>query len=200
MLAVFLIPHFLEGYPLVKTLALCQYVVMVCLYCGQETEVTNSRPKAKTPSVWRRRACKVCVAQFTTIELPDYATALVVKGLDGQTLTPFNRDRLFLSIYKSLGHRPDAMTSATALVTTIIGKMLSKKLGRSGALQLQDIVKVTYEVLRHFDLMAATSYKAYHQKSLQLTVNSRQLRQKPRDFRLIKYGCVPQQRRPEKMS
>lgn len=139
---------------------------MVCIYCGNNTEVTNSRPKARNASVWRRRACKSCVAQFTTVELPDYATALVIEGADKTKLRPFSRDKLFLSLYKSLGHREDALNSSTALTNTVIGRVLSKKLAKTGACNSEDLAKTTYEVLKRFDPLAAHTYKAYHQASL----------------------------------
>ncbi len=139
---------------------------MVCIYCGSETEVTNSRLRARNPSVWRRRACKVCVAQFTTLELPDYATALVVQTREKKKFSPFNRDKLFLSIYQSLGHRPDALSSATALTETVIGRLLTKKQAKEGVVHLLDLVVFTYEALKRFDKAAAASYKAYHQAAL----------------------------------
>lgn len=139
---------------------------MVCIYCGNETEVANSRPKAKTPSVWRRRVCKLCVAQFTTTELPDYAKALLVQNLRGTKLQPFRRDKLFLSLYKSLGHRQDALDSSTALTQTVIGRLLRKKYIINGVVNTRSISSVAYEVLKRFDPLAATTYKAYHQTSL----------------------------------
>jgi transcriptional repressor NrdR len=143
---------------------------MVCIYCGHETEVTNSRPKARIPSVWRRRACNYCVAQFTTYELPDYATAVVVRGLEPHgSLQPLNRDKLFLSIYKSLGHRPDALNSSTALCTTVIGRLSSKKYINEGVVSVQSLAKTTYETLKRFDPLGANTYKAYHLKSLRNT-------------------------------
>lgn len=143
---------------------------MVCIYCGHETRVTNSRERARNPSTWRRRACEACVAQFTTIELPDYATALVVEGHDKTKLEPFDRDRLFLSLYKSLGHRKDALYGATALTETVIGRLLHKKQAEDGVLRVQNIAKTTYEVLKRFDPLAATTYKAYHLISLKPTL------------------------------
>lgn len=142
---------------------------MVCIYCGSETEVTNSRSKAKTPSVWRRRACKSCVAQFTTTELPDYEKSLLVLGIDNKKLYPFSRDKLFLSLYKSLGHRQDALNSSTALTSTIIGRLLNKKHVANGAISSFNISIVTYETLKRFDPLAATTYKAYHLATLRGT-------------------------------
>ena len=159
-------PLFKEPYPLVKTLALCQHVVMVCLYCNGETEVTNSRAKARNPSVWRRRACKQCDAQFTTLELPGYDTALTVQGQDKKHLYPFSRDKLFLSLHRALGHRKTALGDATALTGTVIARLFQRKLLKDGVLESKDLSKAAYEVLKRFDPLAATSYKAYHLATL----------------------------------
>lgn len=87
---------------------------MVCIYCGKQTEVYNSRARTLNPSVWRRRQCIACDAKYTTIELPDYASALVVEGARGK-LYPFSRDKLFLSLHKALEYRQDAIFVATEL-------------------------------------------------------------------------------------
>lgn len=138
---------------------------MVCIYCGHETEVYNSRVKARTPSVWRRRRCQACVAQFTTVELPDYAGAIVVRSLAGD-LSPFSRDKLFLSLYRSLSHREDALQSATELTGTLIGKLLRGKTHKDGTLVSSSIATHSYQILRRYDLLAANSYKAYHLRAL----------------------------------
>lgn len=139
---------------------------MVCVYCHFETEVTNSRSKAKTPSVWRRRACKSCVAQFTTIELPDYEKSLLVASQNNKKLYPFSRDKLFLSLHQSLSHRQDALNSSTSLASTVIGRLLNRKYVINGCLSTQNICKVSYQALKRFDPLAAATYKAYHQASL----------------------------------
>ena len=138
---------------------------MVCIYCGHETEVYNSRERARNPSVWRRRRCNTCVAQFTTIELPDYKSALVVKGLGGK-IQPFSRDKLFLSLHKSLGHRKDALQSATELTDTVIGSILRKKQASDGLLHIKVLAGEAYRVLKRYDPLAAHAYKAYHLTAL----------------------------------
>jgi transcriptional repressor NrdR len=138
---------------------------MICIYCKKETEVTNSRPKMRTPSVWRRRACLDCKQHFTSIELPDYEKALRVLGSTRKAL-PFSRDKLFLSLYKSLGHRSDALSSATALTATVIGRLLTKNPSADGTLNPRAIAKVSLEALKRFDPLAAATYKAYHQTAL----------------------------------
>jgi transcriptional regulator NrdR family protein len=139
---------------------------MVCIYCGNDTKVTNSRDRARNPSVWRRRTCLACVAQFTTNELPDYSTALLVLNTERKHSTAFSRDKLFLSLYKSLGHRRDSLNSATELTNTIIGRVLHKKLAPSGAISPQALAKISYDTLKRYDPLAAHNYKAYHQAAL----------------------------------
>lgn len=137
---------------------------MVCIYCGHETEVTNSRPAARLPRVWRRRVCKACVAQFTTNELPDFASSMVVQAPSG-ALKPFLRDKLFLSVHRALSHREDALSSATELTNTAIGKAFRQK-PEGSVLPASLLAKVTLESLRRFDPLAGHTYKAYHQRTL----------------------------------
>ena len=138
---------------------------MVCIYCGHETEVYNSREKTRNPSVWRRRRCVACVAQFTTHELPDYSSALVVIGTTGK-LYPFSRDKLFLSLYKALEYRQDALRVATELTATVIGKLLRNKKAPDGALSMSAIAEVAHLTLKRFDAPAAHTYKAFHSSAL----------------------------------
>jgi len=139
---------------------------MVCIYCGHETEVYNSRERKRNPSVWRRRRCIACVAQFTTDEHPDYRISLVVSG-QHHKLYPFNRDKLFLSLYKSLGHRSDALESATSLTDTVIGLLLRKCASRDGVITMQELTRFAYQALKRYDVLAANTYKAYHQAYLE---------------------------------
>lgn len=151
---------------------------MICIFCNSQTEVKNSRPKARTPSIWRRRTCLQCGKQFSTLELPDYEKSLNVTSLNTNN-QPFSRDKLFLSIYKSLGHRPDALNSATALTSTIIGRLLTKRHSlqgltlqnqKDGIISNYSIATISYEVLKRYDPLAAASYKAYHQAALRAAI------------------------------
>jgi len=140
---------------------------MVCIYCGNSTEVYNSRTKTRNPSVWRRRRCTVCVAQFSTEELPVYQAALIVKGRNGNPCS-FSRDKLFLSLHRALSHRKDAVTTATELTNTVIGSLLRKKQAADGVIPLESIASGCYKTLKRFDPLAAHTYKAYHQVSLRV--------------------------------
>jgi transcriptional repressor NrdR len=131
---------------------------MVCIYCGQPTKVTNSRLQKKANQVWRRRQCTVCGAVFTTLEGVDTAQALRVRK--NGAYKPFQRDMLLLSVYDSLRHRKTASEDATALTATIMGRLLPKI--REAALERDDIVSSSAEVLGRFDKAAATHYSAFH--------------------------------------
>lgn len=138
---------------------------MVCIYCGKQTEVYNSRARTLNPSVWRRRQCIACDAKYTTIELPDYASALVVEGARGK-LYPFSRDKLFLSLHKALEYRQDAIFVATELTETVIGKLLRSQKAPDGLLTMPEIAWAAYGALKRFDAPSAHTYRAFHESSL----------------------------------
>lgn len=75
-------------------------------------------------------------------------------------LEPFNRDRLFLSIYESCRHRPNAVSEAAALTQTIINNLTTSQ--QNGVIGRAAIAKQAHLVLKRFDTTAATFYAAYH--------------------------------------
>lgn len=121
----------------------------------------NSREQKRVGNVWRRRSCSRCEALFTTIEAPDLSTSVRVRSSKAPTtLTPFNRDVLFMSLVRALGHRKDAIEAADALTTTTIGQLLKH---HSGALVEASMIRdATHTTLMRFDKVAAISYAAYH--------------------------------------
>src|SRR5579862_8809508 len=108
---------------------------MVCVYCGSETKVTNSRLQKRNNQVWRRRQCVVCQAVFTTHESIELESALSVdkKGRS----EPFLPDLLLKELMMSLNHRKDVYKPA-------------------------DISKTTAEVLKRFDKRAYLRYVSDH--------------------------------------
>lgn len=152
-------PHFHKGYPLAILIAICQHVDMVCIYCASDTEVTNSRPQKRSNSVWRRRQCKACGSIFSTEEHVDYEKSIVVQSTD-RALSPFLRDKLFASIYRSCQHRPSALEDTIGLTHTVITKLW--KLSENGRLSAKTIAQTTYQTLKNFDQPAAISYQAFH--------------------------------------
>lgn len=132
---------------------------MVCVYCSSPTQVSNSRKSARAASVWRRRLCKNCSNTFTTIETVDFDTTFVILHDNGQ-ITPLNRDELFLSLYESCRHRPQALSEASGLTNTVLMELIPKN--TQGALKIADIRAIALKTLHNFDKVAETYYKAYY--------------------------------------
>ncbi|MGH7157750.1 MAG: hypothetical protein ACREGD_01580 [Candidatus Saccharimonadales bacterium] len=132
---------------------------MVCIYCSGCTEVTNSRHQKKHNNIWRRRLCQVCGATFTSREFPDLTASTIVVGEDPSTLTPFYREKLFVSILQACGHREQPIVDATALTQTIVAKI---PFSSEGSVSRDALVRAASEVLARFDSAAATHYAAYH--------------------------------------
>lgn len=133
---------------------------MVCYTCGGETAVLNSRPQKRANQVWRRRQCVLCDSIYTTTEAIDYAKSLLVKPRSSKRLEPFARDRLMLSLYKSLGHRPTALADAGGLCATITAKVAPRAI--DGVLQADHIIETALVALNRFDKLGAQHYQAFH--------------------------------------
>ncbi|MDB5175913.1 MAG: NrdR family transcriptional regulator [Candidatus Saccharibacteria bacterium] len=132
---------------------------MVCIYCSGNTQVINSRLQKRANSVWRRRKCLNCQAVFTTSEVAQYDGSWRVQS--GKQLIAFSRDKLLLSIYESVRHRPEALQDASALTETIIGKL--RHTASDGLLTIKDIIVVAQAILNNFDDAAYVHYRAFHQ-------------------------------------
>lgn len=133
---------------------------MVCLYCSAKTTVSNSRLQKRLNQVWRRRHCTKCGAVFSTLEAADLSSSLVVIQKGG-SLAPYRRDELFLSLHRSLGHRRDAVDAANAITATVTAELLAS--AQNASTTPKTIITIAYQTLSHFDMAAATHYKAYHQ-------------------------------------
>ena len=101
----------------------------------------------------------MCGAIFSTSEQVDYEKSWIVQFADGGQM-PFLRDKLFVSLYKSLGHRPTAATDAIGLTATVIGNV--QKIVQDGSVTTTAISTLSLEVLQRFDKAAAVAYQAYH--------------------------------------
>jgi len=132
---------------------------MVCVYCGGETQVINSRGQRRVNAVWRRRRCQDCGAICSTQELVQLDKAWRVQRAEGAA-EPFSRDKLLLSLYTSCQHRPDALKDAAGLADTVIQKLRTGS--PAGLLNSTTIAHTTTVVLSRFDTVAATHYQAFH--------------------------------------
>lgn len=133
---------------------------MVCIYCGGDTRITNSRPQKRLGQTWRRHACLQCSSIFTTNESVDLTTSLTVSN-ETAAVRPFSRDKLFVSLLKALGHRQDPVKDAGALTATVIAKLTHE--AKAAVVSHKAITTVALQTLKHFDRPAAVQYAAYHQ-------------------------------------
>ncbi len=138
---------------------MCQYIDMVCIYCGSETKVTNSRSQKRNNQVWRRRECLQCQAVFTTGEVAQYDSAWRVKNASGK-LETFSRDKLFLSLHHVCQHRTTSVKDAGDLADTVI-KKLAPQLS-NGTIDRLAIIRTAQIALNRFDQVASLQYQALH--------------------------------------
>lgn len=150
-------PHVFCSYPLAFLLALCQYIDMVCIYCGSPTNVSNSRQTKRSNAVWRRRSCNSCKSVFTTTETVDLSSALRVQENE-TVLTPFNRARLAGSIYEACKHLNKPAETADELTNTVITSLLQ---GRTAIISLEELTSLTSSILNRFDHAAGVQYNAF---------------------------------------
>lgn len=134
---------------------------MICIKCSTtDTHVTNSRPRKKTPSVWRRRKCTACGNVFTTVELPDYSS-IQIMARDGAK-EPYNLGRLIISIASAFGHAPTTGAAvAYDLAITVTQQIISSPEAFT-ALKSKNIAIVTYKTLARYDAKAALQYGITH--------------------------------------
>lgn len=77
---------------------------MLCPFCQSvNVAVIDSRPRDEGTSIWRRRECLKCSKRFSSREKIDFSYLSVVKG-DGKR-EPFSREKIVMSIFKSIGKR-----------------------------------------------------------------------------------------------
>jgi transcriptional regulator NrdR family protein len=95
---------------------------------------------------------------WSTIEAVDYPQALTVQKKG--SLEPFVRERLFISLYDSCKHRPQALEDARALTQTVISKLLPQV--QNATLPREIIITTVGAVLKNFDHAAHVHYTAYH--------------------------------------
>jgi transcriptional regulator NrdR family protein len=138
---------------------MCQYVDMVCVHCGHNTRVVNTREQKRSNQVWRRRQCETCKAVFTTEEAVVYQGSWTVRS-SACVVRPFSRDKLFISLYESCQHRSTALNDAAGLTDTVI-----KKTGgqiKDGVVSRRSLVQTAQVALNRFDEAASVHYQAFH--------------------------------------
>lgn len=133
---------------------------MFCIYCGQtNTQVTNSRQKKKSPTVWRRRCCKGCSETFTTYENVALDQLKVVSSGKKLTPTPFSHAKLLISLAGCFDHKQKKRPE----IAEALSKTIETKILRAGQQTTKRaICEISYDVLRHYDHLAGVQYAAKH--------------------------------------
>jgi transcriptional repressor NrdR len=132
---------------------------MECYICESNTKVVNSRSQSRLNQVWRRRVCTNCEYIFTTIERINLEASMMVK-LTNNSVVPFIREKLIISINNSLAHREEHILEAVSLTNTILSKLQAKY--KTPLVSSNEIKEEVKEVLNNFDKVALTFYDAYH--------------------------------------
>jgi len=131
---------------------------MVCVYCGGDLAVSNSRSQKRSNQVWRRRYCKACKAVFTSHEALDLSSALSVAS--NGSVVPFSEDIIYSELLLALKHRPDRYMAAREATYTVIKALL--KLPDKPEYAPKQISQSIAQVLRRLDRPAYLRYLADH--------------------------------------
>lgn len=154
-------PRAKMSFPLAFSIAVCQYIDMVCINCFHEkTRVTNSRRHKKYARTWRRRHCESCHLDFTTYEEPSCADMLIDKN--GNT-TLFNLGKLILSISRSFQHNPQAAQYDCLPLAQTVQRQLILTHANNNPIASADIATIAHQTLHRYDPVAALQYAAQHQ-------------------------------------
>jgi transcriptional repressor NrdR len=131
---------------------------MVCVYCGCDTSVVNSRLQKRNNQVWRRRKCAVCKAVFTTHEAVELPTSLLVQA--GASTKPFLPDMVFTEVLLAMQDRKDSYVDAREVTNTVIKHLL--RLPDSPLFAPKRISLAISKVLGRLDKRAQLRFVAEH--------------------------------------
>lgn len=135
---------------------------MVCIYCRNNTQVVNSRLRKKDNDVWRRRKCTVCGALFSSTENIDLFNALKVNKKNND-LEDFSKEKILISIYRSIDHLPNPQSLAGHLTKTALQQILYKdQLSTNPIIDSTTIERCIFSVLQKFDSAGAIKYRSYN--------------------------------------
>ncbi len=130
---------------------------MKCPTCGYEdSKVIDSRPVEENNSIKRRRECLSCHARFTTYEIIDQTTPVVLKKDGSREL--FDKNKLAAGLYKACEKRPvDAKAVADEIEAMVQGSMKSE-------ITSHRIGEMAMEKLRQLDPVAYVRFASVHRE------------------------------------
>lgn len=133
---------------------------MVCIFClNSSTKVYNSRKGTRLNSVWRRRRCKKCDAEFTTYEKADASSVILVEN--GKKLIPYSPTRVLLELVSVFGHIKDASEAISYVADTVEQKLYNQAAkNKTRSVTTNNIATIIAETLRHYDSTAYIAYSA----------------------------------------
>lgn len=124
---------------------------MRCPYCGgSNLKVVDSRPVEEENTIRRRRQCLDCNKRFSTHEVIQEISAIVIKK--DKTRELFDREKLLRGIARSCQKRPISMQDMEEIVDDLEKKILnsenkevsSKEIGEFILNKLKNIDEVSY--------------------------------------------------------
>ena len=131
---------------------------MRCPYCSSlDTQVKDSRPTDDHASIRRRRVCPDCGGRFTTFERVQLRELTVVKRSGRRT--PFDRDKLEISIAHALRKRPVAPERIERMVNGIV-----RQLESSGENEVPsaEVGRLVMEALKSLDDVAYVRFASVY--------------------------------------
>ena len=98
---------------------------MKCCFCGHaESKVIDSRPTDEGASIRRRRECLSCSKRFTTYEMIETISVMVVKK--DKSRESFDRDKLLKGLLRACEKRPVSVRELEGIVDEIEAIVQSK--------------------------------------------------------------------------
>jgi transcriptional repressor NrdR len=132
---------------------------MKCPYCRRTaSDVYNSRITKFGAQTWRRRRCRNCGKSFTTYEAIDLSFLRVTSTASRKDV-PYNRAKLFSSLYQTFLDVPHKAATIDAVTDTIEAKLLDLQ---RPVITSADIARLTLTTLKHFNTAAFLRYLATH--------------------------------------
>ena len=141
---------------------ICQYLVMICPYCGSEEQlVINKRSTSKNLKNWRRRRCTKCFKVFTTYESAHLDFIKIIKK-NGRRVA-YRREKLYSGIYFSCMHKKDADSGEASVMGEKVVNDIEYHLLQEGIKEIstEDLRFLTYKTIQKYDFSSAINYLSY---------------------------------------
>ena len=145
---------------------LCQYIAMLCPFCGSnQIFVTNSRPTKGRTQTWRRRRCASCKSVYTTYERLNLSHLTVIKKSGKRQR--YLRAKLYSGIYHSSIDQKNVdrgeMSELSEKIINHIEKEIVKL--RKKNIHSTEIVEIVLRILRKKEPAFFLRFLAYKEGS-----------------------------------